>query len=284
MNVLVTGSNGQLALTIKALFDNNKEGINLIFKSKSELDITNSHDIYEFFDNNPLDYCINCAAFTNVELSETNKEEAFAINSDAVKNLALACKKQGVVLIHISTDYVFNGESCQPYKETDPTNPINAYGSSKLEGEHHIKANLEQYFIIRASWLYSIFGHNFFKTVVRKINNNETMSVVNSQLGTPTSCEDLARFIFFLIVSRSRDYGLYHFAPNGETSWFGFASYIASHYKSDLIQPVESFKTQAKRPQYSVLDNAKVKRIGAKIRNWQNAVDDIVTKFNQSHS
>lgn len=284
MNVLVTGSNGQLALTIKALFDENKEGINFIFKSKTELDITSSGNIHEFFDNNTLDYCINCAAFTNVELAETKKEEAFTINSDAVKNLALACKKQGIILIHISTDYVFDGESCKPYKETDPTNPINVYGSSKLEGERHIMANLEQYFIIRASWLYSIFGHNFFKTVVRKINNNETMSVVNSQLGTPTSCEDLAGFIFFLIYSKSQDFGLYHFAPNGETSWFGFASYIAGHYKSDLIQPVGSFKTQARRPHYSVLDNSKVKAIGANIRNWQIAVDNIVIKYKESLS
>jgi len=282
MNVLVTGSNGQLALTIKALFDNNEEGINFMFKSKSELDITNSLDLHEFFNNNSLDYCVNCAAFTNVELAETKKEEAFAINSDAVKNLALACKKEGVILIHISTDYVFDGERKLPYKETDFTNPINVYGSSKLEGERHIMSNLEQYFIIRASWLYSIFGHNFFKTVVRKINNNETMSVVNSQIGTPTSCEDLARFILFLIASKNQNYGLYHFAPNGETSWFGFASYIASHYKSDLIKPIESFKTQAKRPHYSVLNNSKVKALGANIRNWQSAVDDIVFKYNKS--
>ena len=280
MNVLVTGGNGQLALTTKALFEKNKDGVHFIFKSKSELDITNYQEVQEFFDNNSLHYCVNCAAFTNVDLAETEKDAAFAINAEAVKNLALACKKQNVVLIHISTDYVFDGEGKTPYKETDQTNPINVYGASKLEGERQIEAIIDQYFIIRASWLYSIFGHNFFKTVVRKIKNNETMSVVNSQLGVPTSCDDLAGFIYFLITSKNQDYGRYHFSPNGETSWYGFASYIASCYKSNLILPVESFKTQARRPQYSVLNNSKAKGIGANIRNWQSAVDDIVLKYN----
>jgi dTDP-4-dehydrorhamnose reductase len=284
MNVLVTGSSGQLALTIKSLFEINTSGINFIFKSRSELDITNISDINEFFSQNSLDYCINCAAFTNVELAETKKEEAFIVNSDAVKNLALICKRQGVVLIHISTDYVFDGESSKPYLETDPTNPINVYGGSKLEGERHIIANLEQYFIIRASWLYSIFGHNFFKTVVKRIIDCDTMSVVNSQIGTPTSCEDLAGFIYFLIKSRNQDYGLYHFAPNGDTSWYGFALYIANHYKSNLIYPVEFFNTKAKRPNYSVLNNSKVKAIGANIRDWRNGLDDIIHKYNKNIS
>lgn len=280
MNVLVTGSNGQLGLTIKSLFEINPGRINFIFKSRSELDITDISDINEFFSQNSLNYCINCAAFTNVELAETKKQEAFAVNSDAVKNLALACRQHEVVLIHISTDYVFDGESSNPYLETDQTNPINVYGSSKLKGEHHIIDNLEQYFIIRASWLYSIFGHNFFKTVVKRIIDRNTMSVVNSQIGTPTSCEDLAGFIYFLIENKNQDYGLYHFAPNGHTSWYGFALYIENHYNTNLIYPVEFFNTKAKRPNYSVLNNSKVKATGATIRDWRNGVDDIINKYN----
>lgn len=282
MNVLVAGSSGQLALTIKALFEKNNDNINFIFKSKSELDITNTNHIESFFNQNALDYCVNCAAFTNVELAETAKEQAIAINSNAVKTLALACKKHEVVFIHISTDYVFDGESRTPYKETDATNPINVYGSSKLKGEQYILSNLKQYFIIRASWLYSIFGHNFFKTVVKKIKNNEMMSVVNSQLGVPTSCEDLARFIYFLISSKNKEYGIYHFSPDGETTWFGFALYIAELLKSNLVQPIQYFKTKAQRPKYSVLNNSKAKAIGAQIRTWQKGVDDIFAKYNQN--
>lgn len=281
MNVLVTGSNGQLALTIKELFETNKDEINFIFKSKSELDITNYQEVQEFFEKNAFHYCVNCAAFTNVELAESESETAFSINAEAVKNLAIACKNQDVVLIHISTDYVFDGQANKPYKETDQTNPINVYGSSKLKGERHIEAILEHYFIIRASWLYSVYGHNFFKTVVRKIKNEEIMNVINTQIGVPTSCEDLAVFIYFLITGKNKEYGLYHFAPDGETSWFGFASFVASHYNNQKVQPVEFFKTQAQRPNYSVLDNSKVKLMGFGIRAWQSALDEIINKYNK---
>ncbi|MGF1555760.1 dTDP-4-dehydrorhamnose reductase [Paucihalobacter sp.] len=279
INVLVTGGNGQLALTIKQLFSSNKDATNFIFKTKAELDITKKEDLNLFFNSNQIHYCINCAAYTNVELAETNPEQAFQINSKAVQNLALACNATGVILIHISTDYVFDGNSSTPYIETDIPNPINAYGESKLEGEKFVSSILNSYFIIRASWLYSIYGHNFFKTVIKKIENKEAMNVVSTQIGTPTSCEELAKFIYFLIKTDNQQFGIYHFSPVGQTSWYGFAYYIANFFKSNAVNPVLSYETKAARPNFSVLNNDKIKHLNFELSKWEKSVDTTIKQY-----
>ena len=151
--VLVTGANGQLGQTIKTLYNENDEGVQFVFTNKNELDITNLEETSDFFSKTKYDYCINCAAYTNVEQAEESIELAFKINAEAVKNLAILCKKHKTILIHISTDYVFDGKKKTPYTETDSTNPINQYGKSKLKGEQDISNTLEEYFIIRTSWL-----------------------------------------------------------------------------------------------------------------------------------
>lgn len=272
INVLVTGANGQLALTIKELFYKNGDQINFIFKNKAELDISNHDKVKDFFKSNQLDYCVNCAAFTNVELAETKVEEAFEINAEAVRNLSIACQNTNVVLLHISTDYVFDGKSSKPYKETNQPNPLNVYGKSKLEGEIAVISTLSNYFIVRSSWLYSKYGHNFFKTVIKKIQNGETMNVVNTQIGTPTNCDDLANFIYFLIKTKNDQFGIYHFAPIGQTSWYGFALYIASYFKSNHIKPVETYRSLAKKPKNSILSNEKIKSLGYDLGKWEDGV------------
>jgi dTDP-4-dehydrorhamnose reductase len=279
-NVLVTGAGGQLALTIKELFLNNSDDTHFIFKNKSDLDVSNPAELNNFFSQAYIDYCINCAAYTNVELAEKNLETAFEVNADAVGTLAKICAQNNIILIHISTDYVFDGTKQESYNEGDVINPINIYGKSKAQGEQHILKNTNSYFIIRTSWLYSKYGHNFFNTVLKKITQNETMIVVDNQIGVPTSCADLAKFIYFLITTRNSNYGIYHFAPNGETSWFRFANYIASFYnKQSLINPTKHFQTLAKRPEYSVLNNNKVINLGYHLNSWQTGIDHYLKKY-----
>lgn len=278
--VLVTGANGQLALTLKDLLLNSNESLDFCFVSKSDLNITNAHSVKEFFTKNKFNYCINCAAYTNVELAENRLDEAFKVNSEGVKNLAIQCEKDDVTLIHISTDYVFDGDKEQPYNENDETNPINIYGKSKLAGENHVKSIVTKHFIVRASWLYSKHGNNFFKTVYEKLKRNTEMKVVTSQIGTPTSCIDLSKFLIYLIESEITDYGIYHFANSGYANWYEFAKEIATYFNSNLITPIAAFNTKAKRPKYSVLDNSKAKSVYGEIQFWKDGVKQMVNEYN----
>jgi len=281
MKVLVTGSNGQLGKTLQEFYASSKD-VEFTFTTRDELDITNTKEIDQYLKKNDIDYCINCAAYTNVEKAEDEPEHAFLINSIAVHNLALACKKKGIILIHISTDYVFDGEKTKPYKESDETYPINTYGKSKLKGEQNIKAILDHYFIIRTSWLYSRFGHNFLDTILKKVLHNDDLKIVSSQTGSPTSCDDLAEFIYFLILNKDITFGIYHFTSQKSTSWYGFAKHIASHFKAyDLkkIQPLETYKTKAERPSYSVLDLSKTLNIYPKINSWIHSVNETIASF-----
>jgi dTDP-4-dehydrorhamnose reductase len=273
-NVLVTGADGQLALTIKELFLKNSDDIHFIFKNKSDLDVSNPVEVNNLFSQTHIDYCINCAAYTNVELAEKDSETAFEVNAYAVGTLAKICSQKNIILIHISTDYVFDGTKFEPYNEEDPTTPINIYGKSKAEGEESITKHSNNFFIIRTSWLYSKYGHNFLNTVLKKINQNEIMKVVDNQIGVPTSCADLAKFIYFLIDTRNSNFGIFHFAPFGNTSWYGFATYIARYFKKEsLIEPAKYFQTLAKRPEYSVLSNNKVLNLGYNLNFWQKEID-----------
>lgn len=280
-NVLITGANSQLALTLKELVDSTPSSVNFIFKNRHQLDITSQKSIDQAFDEKTYKYCVNCAAYTDVEGAESNRKEAFSINSNGVGFLAKSCVERGVVLIHISTDYVFDGESSTPYKEEDKTNPINVYGESKLSGENIIRGLMNKYFIIRTSWLYSSYGKNFVKTMIANFKENKPLTVITSQTGTPTSCIDLGNFIIGLIMSEEQQFGTYHFSALGATNWFGFAKHIASHIENyDLtnLKPIDSYPTKATRPLYSVFDLTKVSSIYT-LTDWQSSVDAISSKI-----
>lgn len=282
IKILVTGANGQLGKTLKDLYQNNSDNLEFSFVTKSELDIFKRETLKNYFKNNSFDYCINCAAYTNVEQAEESIDNAFNINAKAVGYLADCCNESNIKLIHISTDYVFDGKKHSPYLETDQTNPINEYGCSKLAGEQRIEAILKNYFIVRTSWLYSKYPKNFVTTIASKIQEDADLTITTSQKGTPTSCIELSKFIFFLIKSENTDFGIYHFSANGDATWYDFALKIADHFKGydkSKIIATKSFNAKAKRPGYSVMNNAKVQKIYHAQNNWKADVDAVVANI-----
>ena len=277
--VLVTGANSQLGKTIKELYSTNEDEIQFICTTKTELDITFKDKTKEIFNKNSFDYCINCAAYTNVEQAETDTKSAFKVNAEGVKYLVQICKETNTVLIHISTDYVFDGNKKKPYTELDTPNPINEYGKSKLLGEQYLQEISQKHFIIRTSWLYSKHGNNFVKSIINKIQENTELRITTSQEGTPTSCIDLSKFIYFLIKSNCVNYGIYHFTAIGATTWYDLAIQISKHfpqYNSSNIIPVKAYNSKATRPLYSVLNNSKAQRIFSKKCDWRKSVDEVV--------
>lgn len=255
--ILVTGANGQLGLTIKELFANNDLGLDFTFVNKQQLDITNQDQVKTFFNKQQFDYCINCAAYTNVEQAEKTPEIAYKVNAEGVKNLALACKKSNTTLIHISTDYVFDGEKKEPYTTTDEPNPINEYGKSKLLGEQYVQALLEKYVIVRTSWLYSKkHGNNFYKVILEKAKNGEELHITDAQIGCPTDTERVAKYFVDSIVNKSLTSGIKHISDDKVMTWFEFAEQIVSENhlknKTTLVKG-SNYVTFAKRPIYSVL-------------------------------
>lgn len=281
--VLVTGANGQLGQTLKELYSNDST-IDFTFTTKTILDITDKNKVDTFLSQNPFDYCINCAAFTNVEQAEITPDKAFLVNAEGVKNLAIFCKNYNIILIHISTDYVFDGKKKTPYEENDNPNPINQYGKSKLLGEDYIKQNSTQYFIIRTSWLYSKYGNNFLKSIINKILNQEQLSITTTQKGTPTSCIDLSEFIIKLIKDKITRFGLYHFSALGETTWYEYALEICSHFKKydcKNIKPVKVYHSIAMRPEYSVLDNNEARLLFKNQILWNKRVETTIKDMNK---
>jgi len=276
--VLVTGVQGQLGQTIQQLFGLQKENLVFTYVSKKELDITNKNRVDSFFNQHKFNYCINCAAYTNVEQAEKTPEIAFKVNAEGVKYLAEGCLKNKITLIHISTDYVFDGKKNEPYTEEDVPNPINEYGKSKLLGEQNIQEILSDHFIIRTSWLYSKeFGHNFYKTIINKIKDKQELKITTSQKGTPTSCIELSKFIFFLIETQQPAFGIYHFSALGEASWYDYALEIAKYFNYHSIYPTTFFKanqTKTKRPLNSVLSNQKAQSIFMLIKQWKVALNE----------
>jgi len=278
--VLVLGASGQLGKCIKKLAEK-EDNIDWLFMDSSEIDITSNCDLQACLNSKQIDYCINCAAYTNVEKAESEKEKAFLINADAVKNLALICKENSTVPIHISTDYVFDGKADQSYLETDATNPLNVYGASKLKGEAYIQEILHEYFIFRTSWLYSEFGHNFFKTILNKAEEGAKLNITTAQKGTPTNANDLAELILKLILEKNTKFGLYHFSNAGETTWYGFAKAILK--ASGKIDEIElnqdnSYKTIAERPENSVLSKNKlIENLGFTPKPWEESLRELYT-------
>jgi dTDP-4-dehydrorhamnose reductase len=275
ITVLVTGSNGQLGKCLQE-FSLSSTYISWIFKSSNELDITDEVSITKAFNNNKIDYLVNCAAYTAVDKAESEPEKAFLVNAEGVRLLSNACRDYNTTMIHISTDFVFDGEKSTPYIETDLPNPINVYGATKLKGEQYVQETLEKYFIIRTSWVYSEYGNNFVKTMLRLANERDEISVVDDQIGSPTYAGDLAEVISEIVKTKLQNYGLYHYSNIGEISWYEFAKAIFNESKIDIrLIPISTtaYPTLASRPRYSVLDKAKVKTIlEIKIPSWKDSL------------
>ena len=276
MVVLVTGANGQLGQAVRFVAVN-YPNIHFVFCSSSDLDITNKENCDSVFNKEKPDFCINTAAYTAVDKAESEPQKAHLINCIGAKNLAESCKNFNVKLIHISTDFVFDGSKNAPYNETDLTNPKGVYGQTKLDGEIAIQEVFDAYFIIRTSWVYSQFGNNFMKTMLRLASERTSLSVVNDQIGTPTNALDLAECLLTIITQHPTPntqhlFGIYNFSNEGQCSWFDFAKKIfeINQVKIDLTPiPTTQFPTPAERPKYSVLDKTKIKNaFGVLIKNW----------------
>ncbi|MEN3323812.1 dTDP-4-dehydrorhamnose reductase [Mariniflexile soesokkakense] len=280
IKILVTGSLGQLGRCIQDITDQYPD-FEYKFVDVDELDICNKEQVQLFFDNYKPDFCINTAAYTAVDKAEEDSRKAFDVNANGAKNLAESCLMHNTVLIHISTDFVFDGTKTIPYNETDLPNPISVYGASKLQGERYIEAILQKHIIIRTSWLYSPFGSNFVKTMLRLAETKSVLNVINDQIGTPTNAYDLAGGIMQVIVKHVQleknseaiqFYGTYHFSNEGACSWYDFAKKIFDINKINIdLRPIPTsgYPTPAKRPMYSVLDKTKFKRtFDFSINNW----------------
>lgn len=275
--ILVTGANGQLGTAIRALSVHFPE-FHFLFPGREALPIEDTVLVQQYFENNVPAFCINCAAYTAVDKAETDRGTAMKVNGVGAGLLAAVCKSFKTKLIHISTDYVFDGTGSVPYKEEDATQPVNYYGVTKLEGEKRCVENNSDSIIIRTSWVYSEFGNNFVKTMMRLMSEKSSINVVNDQLGSPTCAVDLAGFILILIrhyLSGSTKWvpGIYHYSNTGVISWYDFAVAIQHISKSScVVNPVPGtmFPTVAKRPAYSVMSKEKVQKVyDAVIADWQ---------------
>lgn len=280
---LVTGANGQLGQEFKKIYKNEK----VIFVSKSELDITNENKLSEFFANNQIELVINCAAYTDVEQAENNIDICEQVNVIAIKNLAKLSKKYNFLIVHFSTDYVFDGTNYLPYKETDQPNPISIYGKSKLKGEEVLLDNADKVIIIRSSWIYSEFNKSFLKTMLNLADNKKELNVIYDQIGTPTYAYDLAKAVFEILAKIDiKNYykkEIYNYSNEGIASWYDFAyEIIKIANKSCIIKPIkaENYKTIAKRPYYSLLDKEKIKKdFDIKIRHWKEGLIECLQKL-----
>lgn len=279
INLLVTGSSGQLGQCLKQLLLSATD-ISCYFAAREDLDITNSDELQRFFSEHNFDYCINTAAYTNVEKAESEQKKAFLINAEGAYSIAKACKKHNVVLLHISTDYVFDGMAKTPYQEQDPTNPLNVYGASKLKGEQHIGNTWNKHFIIRTSWLYSQYGHNFLNSMLQFAKQKKALTITTQQKGTPTNANDLAQMLVTIIKTGNARYGVYHFSNQGEATWYDFAKAIfkaTGEIDTVNLAKTEHYATFAKRPSYSVLNCNKLKdTLGITYRNWEDSLKQII--------
>ena len=279
--ILVTGANGQLGSELRVLSVNSNH--EFLFTDVAELDITNREDVDNYVSEHGAEIIVNCAAYTNVDKAEDDTEMADNINHLAVKNLAEVSAKYKLILIHISTDYVFDGSKNTPYLVTDPTAPLGVYGRTKLAGEKAVTDSGCDYLIIRTSWLYSSFGNNFVKTIRRLTAEKDSLKVVFDQVGTPTYAADLASAILEIIETGKykSNSGIYHFSNEGVCSWYDFAIEIRN-LSGNLcdIQPCHSdeFPSKVKRPNFSVLDKTKIKEtFGLKIPYWKDALREMTT-------
>ncbi len=282
-NILVTGANGQLGKEMQAIAAAYPD-YNFLFVTKEELAIDDTEAIKKYFNSHTIDVCVNCAAYTAVDKAETESEKAFAINGDAVGNLARLCKENNSLFIHISTDYVFDGTATVPYKEDYPVNPIGAYGASKLKGEELALQNNPASIIIRTSWVYSSFGNNFVKTMLRLMKERESINVVSDQQGCPTYAADLAAAIMEIISGENVTAGIYNFSNHGLINWYQFAVAIKELTGSNCIVnpiPTSQYPTPAKRPAYSVMDTTKIRQtFNVVIPEWKESLKKCLQLLN----
>lgn len=278
--ILITGSNGQLGSELNII--SAYEPFQFIFTDVDELDLTDGGQVNSFFNTNKIDFCINCAAYTAVDNAEKNVEAARAINVDAVQNLAEACTINNTFLIHISTDFVFRGDAFLPLTEESKPDPISVYGFTKLEGESLALKTNNRTLVLRTSWLYSSFGNNFVKVMLRIAKDRDELGVVVDQIGTPTYAGDLAKAIMDIIKNSEQNNleqkcGLYHFSNEGVASWYDFAKAIFDIKSIDVkVKPLKTteYPMIAKRPQYTVLDKAKIKNaFNLEIPYWRDSLN-----------
>ncbi len=279
MNILITGCNGQLGNEMRVLSAQHPRH-NYFFTDVAELDITDRQAVSSFVAENAIDLIVNCAAYTNVDKAEEDEATALKINADALAVLG----SQGIRVIHISTDYVFSGDEHVPCREADPVAPRTAYGRTKLEGEKRLLAVCPEAVILRTAWLYSSFGNNFVKTMIRLGQEKESLGVVFDQIGTPTYAADLAQAIFTVIESPVWRPGIYHFTNEGVCSWYDFT--LAIHDLAGItncrVRPIlsEEYQYRTPRPHYSVLDKSKFKKtFGAEIPHWMDGLKRCMEKL-----
>ena len=287
-NILVTGSNGQLGSEIKKLSENSDH--EFIFTDIDELDLTDNQEIERFFQNKDISFCINCAAYTAVDKAESEIENAISINVTAVRNLAAVCANYNTIFIHISTDFVFDGRNCQPYIESDKAKPINVYGRSKYEGENQALKENPRTIIIRTSWLYSSFGNNFVKTMMKAAEKNDALNIIFDQAGTPTYALDLADAVLIMIdkiqiwvKEKPEYYGIFHYSNEGIATWYDFAIEIFRISGINCtVKPIltRDYPTPSKRPHFSVLDKTKIKSsYGLTIPHWKDSLSNCIKEI-----
>lgn len=276
-NILVTGAYGQLGNEIRILSANYPQ-YNFMFTDVDSLDITDKSELIDFVTGNDIRYIINCAAYTAVDKAEDETQLCEKINATAVKNLGIAAAEAGAGIVHVSTDYVFDGSSCKPYSEDMPTKPCSVYGKTKLKGEKNLLKACPNAIILRTAWLYSPFGNNFVKTMIKLGSERDSLNVIFDQVGTPTYAEDLADAILKImdqtIDTQHDKSGIYHFSNEGVCSWYDFTLKIheIAGIKTCKVNPIETkdYPTKAARPHYSVLNKTKIKQaFNITIPHWE---------------
>lgn len=283
MNILITGANGQLGNEMRVLAGENT-GYTYFFTDVQELDICNEQAVMAFVTDNKIDAIVNCAAYTAVDNAEDNRELCDKLNNTAPGYLARAAQSRGAAMIQVSTDYVFDGTGHIPYTEEEPTCPASAYGSTKLAGEQNVMDHCDKAVVIRTAWLYSIYGNNFVKTMMRLGRERDTLGVIFDQVGTPTYANDLARAIFAMI-NKGIVRGIYHFSNEGVCSWYDFT--LAIHRLAGIttchVKPLHTadYPTKAARPHYSVLDKKKIKNtFNIEIPHWEVSLERCISLLN----
>ena len=284
MRILVTGSNGQLGNEIRVLAQDYPD-FNFIYTDVDELDITDQLKVEAFFVANKPQVIINCAAYTAVDRAESDEAKAYLINATAVENLAKSAAALGALIVQVSTDYVFDGKSYLPYNESDKTNPLSAYGRTKLAGENAVFQYASKGLILRTAWLYSAFGNNFVKTMTKYGIERDELKVVYDQVGTPTYARDLAKAILDIIPSALQHSGtdLFHFSNEGVASWYDFAKFVIDFKGINCsVKPIltKEYPLPATRPFYSVLNKSKIKEVyNITIPYWSDSVKDCIKRL-----
>lgn len=283
MKLLITGSKGQLGSQIINVLGTKAKSDKIVYLAlgSKELDITDFSKVRDNIKNFKPDVIINCAAYNQVDDCENNEDYAYKVNALGARNLAIVADEVNAKIMHLSTDYVFNGDNKTPYKEYDTALPINVYGKTKLKGEEYVRNFNNKYFIIRTSWMFSSYGNNFVKTILNLAKDKPQMEIVNDQIGTPTNAEDLVKHILKLI--ETEEYGTYHCSCNGECSWYDFAKKIIEYsgIKCKVI-PTTSVKLKRKagRPTFSALDNMMLRcTVGDEMQHWEEALKKFINRI-----